>query len=135
MPSSLAKTHFLSDAILNEVLRATNYAPPSTVYVALFTTATNKSGGGTEVSGGGYARQAVTFGAPGGGTNGRKVANSAEVTFPVATASWGTITHCAIFDASTGGNMLYQGALEASKTIDTNDQLRFATGDLSVEEA
>jgi hypothetical protein len=130
----MAKTHFLSDAILNEVLRATNYAPPTTVYVALFTTATNKNGGGTEVSGGSYARQAVTFGAPGAGVDGRKVANSAEVTFPVATANWGTITHCAIFDAASGGNMLYQGALEASKTIDTNDQFKFAAGDLSIEE-
>jgi len=130
----MAKTHYLSDQILNEVLRATNYAPPATVYVALFTTPTDKNGGGTEVSGGGYARQAVTFGAPGPGVNGRKVANSAEVTFPVATADWGTITHVAIFDAANGGNMLYQGAMEQSKTINTNDQLKFAVGDLSVEE-
>jgi hypothetical protein len=135
MPSSLAKTHFLADAVLNEVLRNIEYAQASTVYVALFTSPTDKNGGGTEVSGGGYARQPVTFGAPGAGINGRKVANSADVTFPVATAPWGTITHCAIFDAATGGNMLYQGALEASKAIDTGDQLKFATGDLSIEEA
>ncbi len=134
MPATMAKTHYLSDAILNEVLRATNFVPPTTVYAALFTTPTDKNGGGTEVSGGGYARQAVTFGAPGAGVDGRKVANSAEVAFPVATAPWGTITHVAIFDAATAGNMLYQGALEASKTIDTNDQLKFAVGDLSVEE-
>jgi hypothetical protein len=130
----MAKTHFLSDKVLNEVLRATDYVPPTTVYVALFTTATNKSGGGTEVSGGGYARQSVTFGAPTAGVDGRKVVNSADVVFPVASASWGTITHCAIFDAATGGNMLYQGALEASKTIGVNDQFKFAAGDLSIEE-
>lgn len=134
MPATMAKTHYLSDRILNHVLRNTSFTPPATVYVALFTTATNKSGGGTEVSGGGYARQAVTFGVPGAGVDGRKVSNSAEVAFPVATASWGTITHCAIFDAATGGNMLYQGALEASKLVDINDQLKFAVGDLSIEE-
>jgi hypothetical protein len=134
MPAQMAKTHFLSDAILNEVLRNVEYAQPATVYVALFTSATDKNGGGTEVSGGGYARQPVTFGAPGAGVDGRKVANSAEVAFPVATASWGTITHVAIMDAATAGNMLYQGAMEASKTIGVNDQLKFAVGDLSVEE-
>jgi len=134
MPSSLAKTHYLSNKILDHVLRNTAYTPPATVYVALFTTATDKNGGGTEVSGGGYARQAVTFGATQAGTTGRKVANSADVLFPVATASWGTVTHCAIFDAATGGNMLYQGSLEAAKTIGANDQLKFAAGDLSVEE-
>jgi hypothetical protein len=130
----MAKTHYLSDAVLNEVLRNVEYAQAATVYVALFTTPTDKNGGGTEVSGGGYARQAVTFGAPGAGVDGRKVANSAEVAFPVATADWGTITHVAIFDAASGGNMLYQGAMEAAKTINTNDQLKFAVGDLSVEE-
>jgi hypothetical protein len=135
MPSTMAKTHYLSDLLLNAVLRGTNFSPPSTVYVALFTTPTDKNGGGTEVSGGGYARPAVTFGAPAAGTNGRRVANSAEVAFPVATANWGTITHVGIMDASNGGNMLYQGALEQSETINTNGQLRFAVGDLSVEEA
>lgn len=134
MPATMAKTHFLSDAVLNEVLRNVEYAQPTTVYVALFTSATDKNGGGTEVSGGGYARQAVTFGPPEPGVDGRKVANSAEVVFPVATANWGTITHCAIFDAAIGGNMLYQGALEASKVINTNDQFKFAAGDLSIEE-
>jgi hypothetical protein len=134
MPSPLAKTHFLEDAILNEVLRGINYTPPTTVYVALFTSPTTKDGGGSEVSGGGYARQPVTFGAPGPGVDGRKVSNSAEILFPQATAPWGTITHVAIFDAATGGNMLYQGALEESRTVNTNDQLRFRAGDLSVEE-
>lgn len=134
MPATMAKTHFLSDALLNEVLRNIGYTPPATVYAALFTTATDKNGGGTEVSGGAYARQAVTFGAPGAGVDGRKVSNSVEVAYPVATANWGTITHCAIFDALTVGNMLYQGTLEASKIINTNDQLKFAVGDLSVEE-
>jgi hypothetical protein len=134
MPSPLAKTHYLEEAILNEVLRGINYTPPATVYVALFTSPTNKDGGGSEVSGGGYARQPVTFGPPGPGTDGRKVSNSAEVLFPQATAPWGTITHVAIFDSATGGNMLYQGALEESRTVNTNDQLRFRVGDLSVEE-
>jgi hypothetical protein len=134
MPSPLAKTHFLEEAILNEVLRGINYTPPATVYVALFTSPTNKNGGGTEVTGGGYARQPVTFGAPRPGTDGRKVSNSAEILFPQATAPWGTVTHVAIFDAATGGNMLYQGALEESRTVNTNDQLRFRVGDLSVEE-
>jgi hypothetical protein len=134
MPSNLAKTHYLEDAILNEVLRGTNFVPPTAVYVALFTTPTDKDGGGTEVSGGGYARQPVTFGAPGPGVNGHRVANSAEVLFPEATANWGVVTHVAIFDAATGGNMLYQGAMESSREVKTRDQFRLKAGDLVVEE-
>ena len=134
MPSQMAKTHYLEDRILNEVLRGIDYTPPATVYVALFTTPTDKDGGGTEVSGGGYARQPVTFGAPGPGTDGHKVSNSAEVLFPEATAPWGVVTHVAIFDAATAGNMLYQGALEESRDVKTGDQVRFKAGDLSVEE-
>jgi hypothetical protein len=137
MPSNLAKTHYLEEAILNEVLRGTNFVPPTTVYVALFTSPTDKDGGGTEVSGGGYARQPVTFGPPGPGTNGRKAVNSAEVLFPEATEYWGIVTHVALFDAATGGNMLYQGALApgAEREVKVGDQLRFKAGELSVEEA
>jgi hypothetical protein len=121
-------TDYLENALANHVLRNVAYTSPSAVYVGLFTVAPGETGGGTEVSGGGYARQAVTFGAPSNGT----VTNSADVTFPVATASWGTIVAFAIFDAASGGNMLIYGSLTSSKSVGSGDQFKFPAGQLQI---
>jgi hypothetical protein len=101
------KTNFLEGKLVEHVLRNVSYTSPTTVYVGLFTVAPGEAGGGTEVSVGAYARQAVTFGAQSGGL----CSNSGDILFPVATADWGTILAMAIFDALTTGNMLYYGLL------------------------
>jgi hypothetical protein len=124
----MSMSDYLENALLNAVLRNTPYTSPSQVYVALFTSDPTDAGTGTEVSGGGYARQPVTFNAPSNG----QVTNAADILFPVATASWGTVTHIGIYDAQTGGNLLFHGALTTSKTISANDQLKIAAGDLSI---
>ena len=85
---------------------------------------------GTEVSGGSYARTSVSF-ATASGTSGN-VLNDADVTFPTATASWGTVGWIGIYDASTAGNLLYHTPLDTSKTIDTGDIFKISTGNLSV---
>ena len=126
----MSKTNYLETALLNHVLRATPYTAPATVYVALYTVAPDDTGGGTEVSGGSYARQAVTFTAP----SPDSISNTADVTFPVATADWGTIVAFALMDASTGGNALYYANLTASRTVLTSDQFKFPTGQLVVTE-
>jgi hypothetical protein len=123
-----AMSNYLETALFNEVLRATNYAAPTTVYVGLFTQDPTDAGTGTEVTGGAYARQAVTFGAP---TDGQG-SNSAAVTFPQATANWGTVSHFGIFDAATAGNLLLHGQLTASKTVNTGDVFKFRTAQLRV---
>jgi hypothetical protein len=123
-----AMSNYLENALINATLRNTSYTSPSTVYVGLFTSDPTDAGSGNEVSGGSYAREAMTFGAP---SNGASV-NSAAVEFDQATGDWGTITHFAIFDALTTGNMLYHGALTASKTIETGDVFKFATSSVSV---
>ena len=84
---------------------------------------------GTEISGGSYTRQAITFGAPSNGTS----TNSAAVEFPQATADWGIISHVAIRDAVTSGNLLFHTALDASKTINNGDVFKITTGNLSVQ--
>jgi hypothetical protein len=111
---------YLENALINAVLRNTPYTSPATVYVGLFTSDPTDAGIGTEVSGGAYTRQAVTFGAP---TDGQ-VSNSNEVLYPIATANWGTITHIGLYDALTGGNLLYYGPLEFQKTIDNSSQFK-----------
>lgn len=123
-------SNYAENAILNHVFRNSALTSPTTVYCALFTAVTDaEAGTGTEVSGGSYARTAITFGAPSNGVS----TNSSAVTFPQASASWGTVTHFGIFDASTNGNALsIIKALSASKTIGSGDTAQFAIGDLSI---
>lgn len=121
-------SNYLENALINVTLRATSYTAPTTVYVALYTTDPTDADTGTECSGTSYARQSVTFGAPSNGVT----TNSAAVEFPQAGGSWGTIAFIGIRDASTAGNLLYHTALDASKTIETGDVFRIASGSLSV---
>lgn len=123
-----AMSNYLENALVNATLRNTSYTTPTTVYVGLYTTDPTDANTGTEVSGGSYARQAATFAAP---SNGASI-TSADITFPTATGSWGTVTHFGILDASTAGNLLYHGALAASKSITTGDVLKITAGNLSV---
>ena len=121
-------SNYLENALLNATLNATTYTAPATVYVSLWTSNPGDDGSGTEVSGGSYARTAVTFGAPSNGVT----TNSADVTFPTATASWGTVGWIGINDDSTGGNLLYHTALDTAKAIDSGDIFKIASGNLSV---
>ena len=123
-----AMSNYLENALVNATLRNTSYTSPAAVYVALFTTDPTDAGSGTEVSGGSYARQAATFGSPSNGAS----TTSADIQFPQATGSWGTITHFGVYDASSSGNLLYHGALTASKTIETGDVFKIASGSLTV---
>ena len=121
-------SNYLENALINVTLRATAYTAPTTVYVALYTTDPTDADTGTEVTGGSYARQSVTFAAPSNGVT----TNSADITFPTATAAQGTVTHIGIRDALTAGNLLYHTPLDASKTIDLGDIFKITTGNLSV---
>ena len=121
-------SNFLENALINATLRNTTYTSPATVYVSLWTSDPTDAGSGTEVSGGSYARTAVTFGAPSNGVT----TNNADVTFPTATGSWGTVGWIGINDAVSSGNLLYHSPLTTSKTIDTGDIFKIAIGSLSV---
>jgi hypothetical protein len=121
-------SNFLENALINATLRNTTYTSVATVYVSLWTTDPTDAGSGTEVSGGSYARTAVTFGAPSNGAT----TNSADVTFPTATGSWGTVGWIGINDALSSGNLLYHTALDTSKTITSGDIFKISTGNLSV---
>jgi hypothetical protein len=123
-----AMSNYLENALINATLRNTSYTTPSVVYAALFTSDPTDAGTGTEVSGGSYARKAITFGAPSNGAS----TNSAAVEFDQATGNWGTITHFGIYDASSSGNLLYHGALTSSKAIQTGDVFKFAISNISV---
>jgi hypothetical protein len=127
----MAKSYYLDNALLEAALRNISYSSPATVYVALYTSAPGPTGGGTEVSGGSYARTACAFGPAASGS----LTNSGACTFPQASAGWGTITSFGIFDAAASGNLLYYGNLTASKTINSGDQLTFAISGITVTES
>jgi hypothetical protein len=127
----MPKSIYLDNTFLSIALLNTSFVPPAVVWVALFTVTPGPAGGGTEVVGGGYGRQTVTFSAPSGGST----SSLADVIFPIATAPWGTVVAFALFDASSGGNMLYFGNLSTSRSILTSDQLKFPAGQLVATES
>lgn len=115
--------------VLNYVFTSTSVTRPTAWYLALFTSNPAEDASGTEVSTSGtaYARQSATF-----TVSGNTASNSAAIEFPTATASFGTVTHVGVFDASTGGNLIAYSALDTSKAISTGDVFRVPSGDLDI---
>lgn len=130
-----SKSDYLENKVLDHVLGGSDYTRAATVYVALFTAAPSDSGGGTEVATGSYARVAVTNNNTNwpAASSGAK-SNGTAVTFPTASANWGTVVAFGIFDASTSGNLLYWGTLTTNKAIDSGDTASFAAGQLAITE-
>tara|TARA_A100001201_G_scaffold142558_1_gene141098 strand:+ start:898 stop:1281 length:384 start_codon:yes stop_codon:yes gene_type:complete len=121
-------SNFLELEVLDHVFRNSAYTAPSTIYVALFTSAPNDAGGGTEVSGNGYARQSMAFGTASSGS----ISNSSSVEFPTATGDQGTIVAMGLFDASSGGNLLAYGSLTSNKTVSNGDVFRFNASSVTI---
>lgn len=128
----MSKSDYAENKVIDHLNGKTSFTMPS-VWVALFTAAPSDSGGGTEVSGGSYARKS-TAGADWNAASAGSASNANAITFVTATGSWGTATHFATFDASTAGNMLRWGALTTSKTIGSGDTASFAAGALVTTE-
>ena len=121
-------SNYLENALINGTLRATTFTAPTTIYVSLYTSDPTDADTGTEVSGGSYARQSVTFAAPSNGVT----TNNADVTFPTATGTWGTVGWIGLEDAVSGGNLLYHSPLDVAKAITAGDVFKISTGNLSV---
>ena len=119
-------SNYLENKVLDHFLGTTAYTMPTTVYIALYTAAPSDAGGGTEATGGSYARQISTFSAASGGAT----SNATNVDFPSMPAS--TIVAIGVHDALTAGNLLVWGTLSSNKALDAGDTLRIATGDLDI---
>lgn len=128
---------YLEKELLDHVFGNAAYAAPATLYLALSTADPLDDGSGlTEPAGGSYARLAVAnnatnFPAATGASPATK-SNGVQFDFVTATASWGVITHMAIMDAASGGNMLAHASLATSKTIDSGDTVNFKIGELDI---
>jgi len=139
-----AMSNYLENKLIDQLFRGQTAPATSTLYVGLLTSAPSDAGGGTEVSGGAYARvatasslanwagtQAAGSSTASSGTGGQ-TSNNAAITFPTPTAGWGTVTHFGIYDAASGGNLLFHGALTIAKTINQADTVTFPAASLSV---
>lgn len=128
----MAFSNYLEKKLLELAFRNVAWTPPTTVYVALFNTLPAGDGtGGVEVSGGAYARQAITFGGATGGSP-TSITNSGLIQFPTATAGWGTINGAGIYDAATGGNLMEMAPLATPKTVGTGDAFAFPVSTYSL---
>ena len=121
-----AMSDYLEAALLNHVLRNTAYTPSATLYLSLHTADPTDAGTGAEVTGGSYARQTISFSAP----SGNACSNSTQVTFTGMPAV--TVTHVGIWSASTAGNLLFYGALTASKVVAAGESFAVASAALTV---
>jgi hypothetical protein len=110
-------SNYLENTIINAVLRGIPFTSPTNVYAALYTSAPTDADTGVEVSGGGYARQVVTFVNPSNGIT----SNSTDIAWPAATGAWGVVTHVGIRDAAVGGNLLFWGQLPSGRTVNNGD--------------
>ena len=124
---------FLELEVLDHVFGAAAYTAPVTLYVSLFTVAPTDAGGGTEATGGSYARVAVTNNATNfpAASAGAK-SNGTAITFPTATASWGSCVAMGVHDAASAGNLLAWADLAVSKTVGSGDTPSFAVGELDI---
>jgi hypothetical protein len=123
-------TDYAENKIVDHTLGKASWTMPTTAYLALFTVAPTDAGGGTEVSGGSYARVAIT--STMGSSSGGSSTNSGTITFPTASAGWGTVVAFAVMDALTVGNMIWWGDLTASKTVASGDTLVFNASQLTL---
>lgn len=121
---------YAEDALLEHIVGKTALTMP-TAYVGLFTVAPTDAGGGTEVSGGSYARQ-QTAGADWNAASGGSIDNAAIIDFPTATADWGTVVAFGLFDALSGGNLLGWATLDTNRTVNNGDTFQFNAGSLTV---
>lgn len=120
-------SNYLEENLINLVFRNTAFSTPGTVYVALYSTDPTDADTGTELTGDGYARVAVTMGVPTDGVS----LNTADVVFAPATADWAAVTHIGIRDALTAGNLLMHKNITSVSVLSGNT-FRIPTGDLSI---
>lgn len=135
-----AASDYLEAKVLDHVLNAVSLSPPDPVYLALYTDDPTDADSGTEVTGGSYARQAVN---PNGGSVptwalavtdgvGKMVTNADDVTFPTASAAWGSVTHIGVRDAVSAGNLLWHGALDDVQVVGNGGIFKIEAGALDI---
>ena len=123
----MSLSNIFETTTLNWLFTATSVTRPTAWYIALYTVAPTDGGGGTEISGNAYVREAVAM-----SVTGDNATNTGAVEWPTATGTWGTIVAVGVFDALSAGNLIAYGNLTVSKTITSGDVFRIPAGDLDI---
>lgn len=139
-----AMSDVLENRLVDHIFRAQTFAAPTNLFIGLLTAAPSDAGGGTEVSGNNYGRATVACslanwaGTQSAGSTvassgtGGQTSNNNAITFATPSGTWGTVTHFGIYDAVTGGNLLFWGALTIAKTINQSDTVTFPAASLTI---
>ena len=123
----MSLSNIFETTTLNWLFTATSVTRPTAWYIALYTVAPTDGGGGTEISGDAYVREAVAM-----SVTGDNATNTGAIEWPTATGTWGTIVAVGVFDALSAGNLIAYGNLTVSKTITSGDVFRIPAGDLDI---
>jgi hypothetical protein len=123
------KSTYLSDAVLDHIFRTSTFTKPTNIYVGLNYADPTDAGTNTEITGTGYARVAVasadaSWTAPATSGAERSIVNNIAITFPSPGGDWNSgdpIGYFSLWDASSGWNMLYSGALGTARTVVSGD--------------
>lgn len=128
-------SNFLEEAILNYFFRGQAVSRPTNLYLALYKTNPTDSDTGSEVTGGGYTRQVVSFNAPSQQGDSGTITNANTIEFSQATGDWGEFAYFGVRDAKDGGNLLVYGTFNKPQTVNEGTQFAIKQGDLSVSVA
>ena len=141
MATSNAATNYLERRVLHYIFKNNSLSfssPGDSLYVGLATAVSAaETGSLTEANFTNYVRKQVvaanwtTIGAD--STDTQTAKNSANVEYPASGGTNNTISHVFVADASTGGNILFVGALDVSKLIADGDIFRINAGNLTIE--
>ena len=124
-----ALTNYAENKLIDAIFRGQSLGAPATWYIGLHTAARAEDGSAAEVSGGSYARVAVTAslanfaGTQSSGSTtassgtGGTTSNNGTITFPTSSAAWGTVQSVGFWDASSGGNCWAQYDLTSSLNV------------------
>jgi hypothetical protein len=123
-----AKSNYLENAVLNHFLSHGSVTSPTTVYLALFTTDPGETNTGTEVSGGSYVRKAITFNTSTTGS----VSNTGAITYTNMPGV--TVTYWGIYDALSGGNLLYHSPFDTPRSPIAGDSITVPVSGITVSE-
>lgn len=122
------KSNYLRQAVIKAALGEASFPSITNVYLALYTNNPTVSDTGTEVTGGSYARQQLSFA---NAVNGAKTSNTSET---ISNMPATTVTHWGIRDASSGGNLLYFGAFDLPIQLNAGNSFPIASGDIVIGE-
>lgn len=125
-------SNYLEDMVLNYFLRNQSVTQPTQLYIALYKTNPTDADSGTEVTGGGYVRQSVSFGVPSQQSDRATITNLSRIEFPTASASWGEVAHFGIRDSRDGGNLLVYGSFNKPTVIEEGNKFIIDTGNLTI---